>query len=478
MLPGRWVLLLLLVAVGCEGTLGFPDPDAASIAGSGGFGGAGTGGTGAAGVGGSGGAGGVGGSISDAGLDSADVFDAMTPDAMADDAAVATDAAVITPPPTFETLFDPDLLPTFEITLPQASIDALGANPDIYQTGTLRYGDTVLNNVGVRLKGRASFQGLDQKASLKIKVNEFVPGQRLLGLKRLTLNNMIQDPSMARERLAYAVFREAGVPAPLCNHARVYINGVFYGLYANVQTIDEVFVGSHWSPSPGNLYDITNTEYHIDFEREKPTFWDRTPPPTETKYDLETNQLLNDKSDLTAVINAVSTTTNADFFNAVDAVMDWDEVLADGAVQAVISDWDGYFGARNNYKTYHELARDRFVLFPWGVDQTFGIQDDVYNKLNYNIDHSNSERPRSLIYDRCEQNAVCQARYFEQVALAVDAFERLALETMLDRILLQVTPSIMEDTRKPYSNATHTTGVRDLRDFLARRPAIVRSQLP
>ena len=33
-----------------------------------------------------------------------------------------------------------------------------------------------------------------------------------------------------------------GVAAPLCNNARVYVNGVYYGLYANVQTLDDEFV--------------------------------------------------------------------------------------------------------------------------------------------------------------------------------------------------------------------------------------------
>jgi hypothetical protein len=448
-LCGRSIVLLLLAAGACGGTIGLPATDDASVAGNGG----------------------AGGSTVDAMVGDADVADAGVDAALADAGA---------PPahPAFEALYDAQLLPTFEITLPQSSIDALAANPDIYQTGTLRYGDMVLDNVGVRLKGRASFQGLDEKPGLKIKVNEFVAGQRLLGLKRITLNNMIQDPSMVRERLAYAVFREAGVPAPLCNHARVYINGEYYGLYANIQTLDEEFVKSRWRPAPGNLYDITNTQYNIDFEREKPTFFNRNPPPTETLYVLETNTTLNDTSDLTEVINAVSTTPDALFFDAVGAVMDWDEVLLDGAVQAVIADWDGYFGARNNYKAYHELGRNRFVLFPWGVDQTFGIQDNVYNKVNYNIDHSNSERTRSLIYDRCARSTVCQTRYFAQVALAVDAFDRLALATMLDAILAQITPSILEDTRRPYSNATHDTGVVDLRDFLSRRSAIVRAQLP
>lgn len=373
-------------------------------------------------------------------------------------------------PPAYHALFADDAFPIFEITLPQSSIDTLGS--EAYQPGTLRYGDIVIENVGVRSKGRSTQQGFDGKPSLKIKVNEFVSGQRLLGLKRLTLNNMIQDPSMAHERLGYAVFRAAGVPAPLCNHARVYINGVYFGLYANVQTLDEVFVKEHWDPAPGNLYDIVNDGYGIDFEREQ-----ACEPPQETKFVLETNEDVNDTSDLTALIEAVSMSRDDSFLSAVEAVMNLDEVLALGAVQAVIADFDGYFGARNNFKAYHELAQDRFILLPWGIDQTFGAEEGSYNKLDYAIDHSGSERQRSLLYDRCANNPQCQMRYEAQVALALAAFEGLDLETQLDAILAQVATAIAEDTRKPYSAQTHLNSVSDLRDFLSMRADIVRDQL-
>ena len=388
------------------------------------------------------------------------------------------DAGVTPTEPAYWALFAADAFPTFEFTLPPESVTALTNDGEIYQRGTLRYGDIEIQNVGVRIKGRASLRGFDEKPSFKIKMHEFVPGQRLLGLKRLTLNNMVQDPSMVRERLGYAVFRAAGVPAPLCNHARVYINGEYYGLYANVQSLDDVFLREHWTPSPGNLYDITNDEYHIDFERERPSFLNQNPAPTETKFELETNKAVNDTSDLTALIDAVSLSTNSNFLSAVEAVMDLDEVLAMGAVQAVISDWDGYFGARNNYMAYNELSQDRFLLFPWGIDQTFGIQDDVYNKLNYRIDHSDSERPRGLIYDRCEQNVTCRARYNDQVSFAVTVFEDLDLLAMLQVILDQVEQAAMEDTRKEYSNMTWQQGIADLRDFLTKRAALVRAQLP
>ena len=56
-------------------------------------------------------------------------------------------------------------------------------------------------------------------------------GQRFLGLKKLTLNNMVQDASMVHEGLAYRAFRAVGVPAPRTGYAFVRLNGSAYGVY-------------------------------------------------------------------------------------------------------------------------------------------------------------------------------------------------------------------------------------------------------
>ena len=69
-----------------------------------------------------------------------------------------------------------------------------------------------------------------------------VSGQRFFGLKTLTLNNMVQDPSMIHELLAYKVFRSAGVAAPRTGYAYLRVNGADYGVYLNIETLDTVML--------------------------------------------------------------------------------------------------------------------------------------------------------------------------------------------------------------------------------------------
>ncbi len=383
-----------------------------------------------------------------------------------------TDSDTGVEPAEFEALFDRDHLPTFELTIPPQSWNAINADPFVYQTGTFRYRpsedpteDIVIENVGIRLKGRASFRTLDEKAAFKVKFNEFVQGQRFLGLRRLTLNNMVQDPSMVRERLTYWFFRELHLPASLCNHARVYVNGQFYGLYANVQSLDDEFLQYHYENPDGNLYDTYNDEYHIDFK-----------PGSEDNFQLETNTTIGDKSDLTAAIEALNRPIQ-NFIEDAESVINLNEFLGTGAAQAIISDWDGYFGAANNYKVYHDPESDLFELFPWGLDQTLGIQDMKYNKLNYRIDGSNSDRPNGLVFERCKWNQACNTRYREAVALALSVWDSLPLTDELYTILDQSLDSILEDKRRPHSDQVVRTSIEQVERFVEQRGDIVRNQL-
>jgi spore coat protein CotH len=373
--------------------------------------------------------------------------------------------------PRFEPLFAADQLPVFELSVPQRSYENLVADPFSYQPAHFRYrpqrdpgAAIVLPYVGLRLKGMASFNPIDGKPALKIRFDKYIKSQRFLGLRRLTLNNMDQDPSMVRERLSYYVFRRAGLPAPLCNSARVVLNGSYYGLYANVQTIDRVFIEAHFSPARGNLYDTSREHYPIDLE-----------PKLKPFFELKTNRALNRTADLDALVEAAGRPTK-DLVTDVASIVDLDEWLAVGAVQAVIADSDGYFGGTNNYELYHDVGSGRFVLLPWGCDQTFGIRDGQFKHLSYRIDGARGSR-NGLLFRRCRESPDCYARYLDHVEKALEVWEDLDLPAQLDGILAQITPSVYEDARRPHSLEDFERSVKDVRAFLSERGRVVRRQL-
>jgi len=372
--------------------------------------------------------------------------------------------------PPFEALFAADHLPVFELTVPESSLRNLAVDPFAYQPAHFRYrlqGDPrsafALPYVGLRLKGRGSFHPIDRKPAFKIRFDTYIGSQRFLGLRRLTLNNLEQDPSMLRERLAFHVFRRAGIPAPLCNSARVFVNGDYYGLYTNVQTLDQAFLETHFAPARGNLYDTS--DYLVDLE-----------PRFKAMFQLKTNRAENRTGDLDALLAAVGGPT-AGLSDEAASIVDLDQWLAVGAVQAVIADWDGYFGGTNNYELYHDLRRGRFVLLPWGCDQTFGFAEGHFKFLTHRIDGRRTQRTNGLLFRRCKESRDCYERYLRHVERALGLWEGLGLSAEMDRILAQIRPSVYEDKRRPYSIADFEQSVQDVRVFLSERGPIVRRQL-
>jgi hypothetical protein len=147
-----------------------------------------------------------------------------------------------------------------------------------------------------------------------------------------------------------------------------------------------------------------------------------------------------------------------------------------GAVQAVIADWDGYFGGTNNYELYHDVDRGRFVLLPWGCDQTFGIGNGQFKHLSYRIDGKRTPR-NGLLFRRCRESYDCYQRYLTHVERVLELWEGLGLSAELDRILAQIGPSAYEDRRRPYSIEEFERSAEDVRVFLSGRGQVVRRQL-
>jgi CotH kinase protein len=187
-------------------------------------------------------------------------------------------------------LYDPLNFSKVEITKvsggPDLTYDYL--NSDTYRPANIKItvpgkAAVTIKNIGLRLKGQAS-RG-DSKFPMKIKFDAFVKGQKFLGLKRMTLNNMVQDPSFIHEATAYKLYRAVGVPAPRTGYSRVFIQGTYFGLYLNIESIDKVF-GKRWFPSTKHVYsgpyncDIVpnNSCYEAgigDTTRTDLTFWSR-----------------------------------------------------------------------------------------------------------------------------------------------------------------------------------------------------------
>lgn len=311
--------------------------------------------------------------------DEGDVETAIEPDSA--DTADTTDTGADSADGGLAT-FSRERVPRVELTLPPADWDTLrgqrrslfallgegcmsGPAADVFSwfEADLSIDEVALPRIGLRKKG---FLGsLDsERPSLRLELDEFVAGQRHEGLERLTLNNGKQDPSRLRQCVTYDLFRAAGVAAPRCAFAHVFVNRVDLGLYVHVEAIKKPFLrewfarGDGLDPADGALWEGQLSDFR---EGWLDTF--------EPKLDRMTP---DDSALLTRVVDALEL-DDAALIAGLEAVIDLDQFLSFWAVESLTSHWDGYAGNTNNFFVYAPPGDDRRLRFvPWGVDQTFG----------------------------------------------------------------------------------------------------------
>ncbi len=375
-------------------------------------------------------------------------------------------------------IYERTKLPRFDIELPLESIEALNqvSGPDDplqeeYVSATLRYDALTVTNIGLRIKGEGSFRTLAQKPPFKLKFDKFVNGQTFLGLKRLTLNNMVEDPSFLAERLAYDVYRHAGLPAPRCNSALVYVNGDFYGVYSNVETEDKTFLSRWFASNDGNLYE----EGKIDFV-----------PGAEVQFDLETNESTDDRTDLAQLIAAVDSASDGTFLQDVGASLDTDHFLRFSAAEAAVNQWDMYSYTvfyPNNFRIYDDPTSGKFVFVPWGMDMSMKPYRDsgkphiALFELARQADAENSYVSAGLIFQRCFASPSCMADYRVAVQEIIEAYDGVDLETRANDYYEQIADQVAADPRKEYTVEEFEQAFQSVLQTIRERPDAMRADL-
>jgi spore coat protein H len=239
------------------------------------------------------------------------------------------------------------------IEIPKTSLESLRKDPRRYARATVREGSTVYSNVAVHLKGSAgSFRGVDDRPGMTLNFGLIQPDSpRFHGLKKIHLNNSVQDPTCLSELVCGEMFRQAGVPAARAAHALLELNGRKLGLFVVLESMNKQFLGSYFRRPGGNLYgqaggcEITDNIERMEGER--PSNWE----------------------DLHALAAAAQEKDPLQRLERLERSLDLDRFLSFTAMEVLLCHWDGYTFARHNYRVYHDLDTGRMVFFPHDLDQ-------------------------------------------------------------------------------------------------------------
>ena len=241
------------------------------------------------------------------------------------------------------------------------------------------------------------------KRSWKVEFESRGGDDRLVGMSRLNLKAMYNDPSQMREALAWRLFDTVGIPSPRHTYGKLAINGRYRGLFSLIEQVDGRFLKDHFGKNDkGNLYKAycgdlgcATLEHRVDGGGDDSGRQYRSPADSDdATYRLKTNeddQAANAHEDLAALIRTINGVGlqwgdgrfDADEFrDTVERIMNAKAFLRWAGANLLLGGWDNYFATPANYYLYnsgHQGDEDGFVgspyftFIPWDYDNSFGI---------------------------------------------------------------------------------------------------------
>lgn len=310
--------------------------------------------------------------------------------------------------------------------------------------------------VGVQLKGGRSFRGFEDKPSLKIDFGEFVDGQTMLGLRRLTLNNAVQDPARISEHVSYGFYAAVGIAAPRHAYACLTVNGQPFGLYSMPETLDEVWVADQFTEEGGflleggGLSDFT-IERAAEFEVEEGDDSFAIETVAETVAGLEAVV----SGGLLPFLSARFAPNTLDFF----------------AASLILGDADGYVANANNFLVYYSPSTNQFQFVPWGQDSNLRRAIPIFSPS------AGAGGELGTLYARCIDEPACKAAFGQAAEGAVARWESSDVSGSTEKIRDEVAPLAMADPLAPFTAEDVQKAGDEYLQFVEARPDSVRENL-
>ena len=319
---------------------------------------------------------------------------------------------------------------------------------EIYIPATFICGGDTIIDVGVRLKGNSSYWGHPGlKKPFKIKFSEYDENQHFLGVKTLNLHNSFKDPTMLRETIGYHLFRDVG-PAPRTGFANLHVNGGLTGFYVLTEQVNKDFIERNWGDGEdGNLF---KGDPHGTLEYKGPleeSYY--------SDYELKTNEEVNDWSDLVHFISELNLTLQDSLAAAMDDVFEIDRALRFFAMNQLLVNLDSYVGTGHNYYLYHREDSDRFQMFPWDTNETFGRFPnglEPWELLELDLFWINPPPENRPLYNRLFSIDLFRDMYARYAHRYLSGpFSTVSITALVDSLGAFIRPHVDADPNKMYS---------------------------
>jgi hypothetical protein len=226
----------------------------------------------------------------------------------------------------------------------------------------------LFDSVGVKYKGNSSYKASNKKNPMHISLDYVHSGATYKGFNDIKLGNGFADPTFVREPLSYELLRQY-MDAPRANFAKVWMEGTYWGVYCNQESIDKKFAKKHFDSSGENPMVKCNPVSAGPGGGVLPTLvyagTDSTITTYKNAYEVKTAW------GWAPLIALMDTLKNHP--NSVDKVLDVDRALWMIAFNDLFVNLDSYTGAfGQNYYLYLD-DNGRWIPIVWDLNMSFGV---------------------------------------------------------------------------------------------------------
>ena len=284
---------------------------------------------------------------------------------------------------------------------------------------------TVIDNVGLRLKGNTSrrrpegWNGQQHQrdntdwhhAHFGVNLRKYADddAHTIQGVRKLHLKWFKDDPACVRELFCFELFRRAGVwTAPRDQYCRLWLHvegdsrEAYYGVYELLEPIDKRYVKdrkNRFGASNGFLWKCRNSAAGLNNPNGDIWYDDDTDDRHAYTLETETGDFDSARVQLVDFMNKLTNLSDSEFYTWIQEVTDVDLLLKTYAVNVAVGMWDDYWNNANNYYIYFNgkgLTGYKFYFIPYDYDNTLGtslrcgVQDDAgrQNPLKWGNDNN------------------------------------------------------------------------------------------
>ncbi len=381
-----------------------------------------------------------------------------------------------------DAFFEPSEIIRVDVEMDAADWQYQLDNPDLeeYRPAAVTFCGETVTGAGMRFK-KSTHPAADleegyPKNPIVLDINRFAPGQKLRGLRKINLEYG-SDQMLVAERLNWEMLADLGLDVARVNHAQLYLNGEYIGLFTNVERVDRSYASYHWGDNDGQLYKhaYCGTFKWIGGDASGYTSDPRC-------YAPKPSDSITDYADLIHVIDVLNNTPADEFEAVFPSVWDMDQWIPTMAALQVLGYGDTPNANGNNFYTYYPPGGGVTRLALWDLDGGYWGEgapcEHPADVIGWDLFRISSCYGSLPLFERTIAVPAWRQQYLERARDFVRGpFDPPAFSARVAAIADQIREPLAADPNRRGDDAEWAASLDELEQRQSARAANVRQQL-